>query len=102
MIATTEEILVSVFNQAAGKENAVERVKKLKDYAFVHFRERSDALRAMETLNSNCFMLIYFLYFGMNLITKSPCNLWGAAIRGYELKSIHPERTYINLYGTYT
>jgi len=29
----------------------VERVKKIKDYAFVHFDERDDAVRAMEDLN---------------------------------------------------
>lgn len=35
-------------NTKLGKENAVERVKKIKDYAFVHFKDRDDALQAME------------------------------------------------------
>ena len=51
MLSTTEEALEMTFNQASGKEGAVERVKKIRDYAFVHFRERSDALRSMENMN---------------------------------------------------
>lgn len=31
---------------------SVERVKKLKDYAFIHFVERDDAVKAMEGMNS--------------------------------------------------
>jgi len=38
----------------------LERVKKIKDYAFVHFKERDDAVRAMEALNG--------------------CNLYGSTI----------------------
>ena len=30
---------------------AIQRVKKIKDYAFVHFEERDDAVRAMDALN---------------------------------------------------
>jgi len=33
------------------KPNSVERVKKLKDYAFIHFRERDDAINALRRLN---------------------------------------------------
>ena len=29
----------------------IERVKKIKDYGFVHFKERDDAVKAMEELN---------------------------------------------------
>ena len=29
----------------------IEKVKKVKDYGFVHFQERSSALRALDTLN---------------------------------------------------
>jgi len=32
-------------------ENSIERVKKLKDFAFIHFQEREKALRAMDALN---------------------------------------------------
>ncbi|XP_023203534.1 heterogeneous nuclear ribonucleoprotein Q isoform X3 [Xiphophorus maculatus] len=43
----TEEILEKSFSQF-GK---LERVKKLKDYAFVHFEERDGAVKALEELN---------------------------------------------------
>jgi len=51
MLTTTEETLEKTFNDAAKKENAVERVKKIRDYAFVHFRERQDAIDAMNVMN---------------------------------------------------
>ena len=52
MLSTTEETINFAFAKAAGKENVcIERVKKLKDYAFVHFREREDALSAMKNMN---------------------------------------------------
>ncbi|XP_069091681.1 heterogeneous nuclear ribonucleoprotein Q isoform X7 [Pleurodeles waltl] len=43
----TEEILEKAFSQY-GK---LERVKKLKDYAFIHFDERDGAVRALEEMN---------------------------------------------------
>ena len=43
----TEETLKEKFEQF-GK---VERVKKIKDYGFVHFEERDDAVKAMEAMN---------------------------------------------------
>uniref|UniRef100_A0A8B9J647 RRM domain-containing protein n=1 Tax=Astyanax mexicanus TaxID=7994 RepID=A0A8B9J647_ASTMX len=43
----TEELLEKTFSQF-GK---LERVKKLKDYAFVHFEERDAAVKAMEEMN---------------------------------------------------
>lgn len=43
----TEEILETSFSQF-GK---LERVKKLKDYAFIHFEERDGAVKALEELN---------------------------------------------------
>lgn len=43
----TEEELKEKF-EAYGK---IERVKKIKDYGFVHFEERDDALKAMNELN---------------------------------------------------
>lgn len=51
MLSTTEATLEQAFSQAVGKEACIERVKKLKDYAFIHFRDRSDAIRAMNALN---------------------------------------------------
>ncbi|KAK2153213.1 hypothetical protein LSH36_304g04009 [Paralvinella palmiformis] len=51
MLSTSEETLEHVFNQAVGKENAIDRVKKLRDYAFIHFKERDDAITAMTKMN---------------------------------------------------
>jgi len=45
----TEEKLREVFEQF-GK---VERVKKIKDYAFIHFEERDQAVAAMEKMNDS-------------------------------------------------
>lgn len=44
-----EESLKSLFEE----HGTIERVKKIKDYAFVHFDERESALRAMEALNGH-------------------------------------------------
>ncbi|KAK2865958.1 hypothetical protein Q7C36_002014 [Tachysurus vachellii] len=49
MLATTEETIEKEFN--AIKPGAVERVKKIRDYAFVHFSQRDDAIAAMNVLN---------------------------------------------------
>lgn len=43
----TEEMLKEKF----GEFGKVERVKKIKDYGFIHFEERADALKAMNALN---------------------------------------------------
>ncbi|KAI7800055.1 heterogeneous nuclear ribonucleoprotein Q isoform X5 [Triplophysa rosa] len=45
--SVTEEILETTFGQF-GK---LERVKKLKDYAFIHYDERDGAVKALEELN---------------------------------------------------
>ena len=59
MMATSEEALESIFNEAVGRFGAVERVKKIKDYAFIHFHDRDDALRALNVLNSKPFVSIW-------------------------------------------
>lgn len=51
MLDTSEEKIEMLCNQALKKADAIERVKKLRDYAFVHFKERSDAIAAMKELN---------------------------------------------------
>ncbi len=51
MLSTTEEHIKEKFETI--KKGSVERVKKLKDYAFVHFKEREDAVNAKILLNSN-------------------------------------------------
>uniref|UniRef100_A0AAQ6AJS6 APOBEC1 complementation factor n=1 Tax=Amphiprion ocellaris TaxID=80972 RepID=A0AAQ6AJS6_AMPOC len=49
MLQTTEESIEKEFNSL--KPGAVERVKKIRDYAFVHFTQREDAINAMNALN---------------------------------------------------
>ncbi|XP_051994166.1 probable RNA-binding protein 46 [Xyrauchen texanus] len=49
MLSTTEETLRSEFSCL--KPGSVERVKKLTDYAFIHFYNREDALTALESMN---------------------------------------------------
>jgi len=51
MLSTTEETLEAQFSGAVGKENCIERVKKLKDFAFIHFKDRADALQALNAMN---------------------------------------------------
>uniref|UniRef100_A0A8C1W680 Probable RNA-binding protein 46 n=1 Tax=Cyprinus carpio TaxID=7962 RepID=A0A8C1W680_CYPCA len=49
MLSTTEETLRSEFSRM--KPGSVERVKKLTDYAFIHFYNREDTLTALESMN---------------------------------------------------
>lgn len=58
MLSTSEETLRKIFNYAAEREDAVERVKKIRDYAFVHFRERHDAIRAMKNINGKKYLML--------------------------------------------
>ncbi|XP_012666759.1 RNA-binding protein 47-like isoform X1 [Otolemur garnettii] len=49
MIETTEDTIKTSFGQF--NPGCVERVKKIRDYAFVHFTSREDAVHAMNSLN---------------------------------------------------
>ncbi|XP_035493158.1 RNA-binding protein 47 isoform X5 [Scophthalmus maximus] len=49
MMETSEETIRQVFSQ--WNAGCVERVKKIRDYAFVHFTSRDDAVLAMDHLN---------------------------------------------------
>ncbi|XP_064383811.1 probable RNA-binding protein 46 isoform X2 [Halichondria panicea] len=49
MLSTTEATIEEVFSL----HSLVERVKKIKDYAFVHYTSRNDALQAMKDLNGS-------------------------------------------------
>ncbi|KAF5401279.1 hypothetical protein PHET_05331 [Paragonimus heterotremus] len=52
MLSTTEESLREHFVRVAGGDpNAIERVKKISDYAFIHFREREQAAKCLKALN---------------------------------------------------
>lgn len=48
---TTEETLKYVFEHAAGEVGSVDRVKRIKDFAFVHFNDRELALKAQTAMN---------------------------------------------------
>ncbi len=66
MACTSEEHIRSVFDELSGGK--VERVKKTKDYAFVHFTTREAAEAAMTTASSPDFnidgsMIEVFLYY---------------------------------------
>ena len=50
MLTTQEETLREIFSRACGGRE-IERVKKIRDYAFVHFRTREDAIKAMSATN---------------------------------------------------
>lgn len=49
MLTTSEELIKAEFEKF--KPGSVERVKKLKDFAFVHFKERDDAISSMKIMN---------------------------------------------------
>lgn len=51
MLSTSEEHLKEIFEGIVLKKDCIERVKKLRDYAFIHFRQREDAIKAMEKMN---------------------------------------------------
>ncbi|KAL8566961.1 hypothetical protein ACOMHN_059761 [Nucella lapillus] len=47
----TSDVTEDDLKEKFGTFGKVDRVKKIKDYGFVHFEERDDAITAMETLN---------------------------------------------------
>ena len=47
MLSTSEATLRDLFNKLSGGEDNVERVKKTKDYAFVHYVSRAAAETAL-------------------------------------------------------
>ncbi|XP_064596695.1 APOBEC1 complementation factor-like [Liolophura sinensis] len=51
MWTTTEDKIRKLCSQVVGRDNAVERVKKIRDHAFIHFRDRDAAIMAMTKLN---------------------------------------------------
>nr|KAG5705044.1 hypothetical protein BaRGS_018774 [Batillaria attramentaria] len=47
----TSDVTEEQLKEKFGAYGKVERVKKIKDYGFIHFEEREDALKAMDGLN---------------------------------------------------
>ena len=58
MLSTTESHLEEIFSGIA----PVERVKKIRDYAFIHFSEREGALKSIELMNGNNYIHTYTYY----------------------------------------
>lgn len=58
MLHTTEEALKDHFNRSIGACDAVERVKKIRDYAFVHFRDRIQAAAALHQLDGRLPVIV--------------------------------------------
>lgn len=46
----------------------MERVKKIRDYAFVHFAQREDAVSAMNALNGK---VMHFLFINLSAMFKT-------------------------------
>ncbi|CAH1268186.1 A1CF [Branchiostoma lanceolatum] len=52
MVTTTEDAIKQAF-EVGEEEETVTRVKKIRDYAFVHYKTREDAVAAMTAMNGN-------------------------------------------------
>lgn len=62
MLSTSE----ATIEQAFSRQAPVERVKKIRDYAFIHFHSREDAHKAMSALNGGYLLMITtFMYMYM-------------------------------------
>jgi hypothetical protein len=53
-LATTEQTLRDLFNAASNQ--SVQKVKMMRDFAFIHFLTRESAQQAMDQLNSETFV----------------------------------------------
>ena len=62
MLSTSEEAIEKYFNDLI--PNSVERVKKIRDYAFVHFNNRENAVHAMG-LSNGAFI---YRHLGLDLV----------------------------------
>ena len=56
LLSTTEDTIEQVFS----KFGEVERVKKIKDYSFIHFRTKEQARAALEAMNGNKTFMFMF------------------------------------------
>jgi RNA recognition motif-containing protein len=59
MLSTTEQTIWKAMESVRGPE-CLERVKKLRDFAFVHFSDRKSAEAAMEHWNSKYTISLIF------------------------------------------
>lgn len=56
----TSEVTEEMLEEKFGAHGKVERVKKIKDYGFIHFEERECAVKAMEALNGQVCTVSFF------------------------------------------
>ena len=52
----TQEITEEKLKESFEAHGPIQRVKKIKDYAFIHFEERDDAVKAMDELNGHVLL----------------------------------------------
>ena len=64
MLTTAESQITEAFSAHA----PIERVKKIRDYAFIHFHTRNGALTAMEAMNGQ---LVFSLSLSLTLLPPS-------------------------------
>lgn len=79
----TEEILEKTFSQF-GK---LERVKKLKDYAFIHFEERDGAVKVWRK-TSDIQAINIETIFNVNLISQALAELNGKDLEGEHIEIV--------------
>lgn len=74
MLSTTEEELRDYFVKiSGGDDQEIERVKKISDYAFVHFKDREVAAMCLSNLNGE--PLTYILTPNLNSCFLCEMNL---------------------------
>lgn len=47
----TSEVTEDIMKEKFGEFGKIERAKKVKDYGFIHFEDRDDAIKAMQAMN---------------------------------------------------
>lgn len=57
----TTDVTEEQLKEAFEKYGTVERVKKIKDYGFVHFEDREKALEAVEAMNGEVWFMKCYL-----------------------------------------
>lgn len=58
MLSTSEDQLRGIFLEVAeAGDQAIERVKKISDYAFIHFKEREVAHKCLSRLNGESVII---------------------------------------------
>lgn len=70
MFSTTEDTLGKLFSTYG----RIEKVKKLKDFAFIHFHERGDAIQALNALNGNISQRLFPFVCRLVFLAISSCK----------------------------